>query len=86
MVTIIEVARSMGIELSRDTAWALGAMMARRWADTFGEQPEKRLRPKTSGGGSHCFAVYPDSWVEPIKAAIKDTQLSAANQLSLFHE
>lgn len=84
MVTVIEVARSMGIELSKDAAWAIGALMAKRWADTCGEQPEKRLRPKTNGGGSHCFAVYPDSWIEQIKAAIRDSQQADADQMVLF--
>lgn len=84
MVTIIEVARSMNVELSRDAAWSIGAVMAKRWVDAHGEQPEKRLRPKTGGGGSHCFAVYPESWIEPIKAAIGEHKQAEANQMGLF--
>jgi hypothetical protein len=46
--------------------------------------PPKALRPKTSGSGSHCFAVYPPEMVPLIERIIGEHKAAAARQGSLF--
>lgn len=70
MVTVIEVAESMGLELPKKTAWAVGTAVATAYRSVYGSQPIKNNRPKTNGGGSHCFALYPETFVPVIKDAI----------------
>ena len=84
MVTIIEVARSMGLELSKDIAWEVGATVANRYREIYGTQPMKDLRQKTGGGGSHCFAIYPQTFVPVIKAAIEAAGAEKDRQGSLL--
>jgi hypothetical protein len=83
-ITIIQVARAMGVELDNSTAWAIGAEMAQQYVDEFAEQPPKELRPKTCGAGSHCFAVYPSTWEERIRNSIAERVEIAAAQKGLF--
>lgn len=83
-ITIHQVARSMGVELDNNTAWSIGAGMADRYAREFGEQPPKELRPKTSGAGSHCFAVYPPTWEEHIRKAIQAHVDLSKRQMNIF--
>ena len=86
MITIIQVAKSIGVELDNATAWSIGSEMASAYANEFGEQPPKELRPKTSGGGTHCFAVYPTSWKSKIISAINLRQIITKSQRNLFDE
>jgi len=44
----------------------------RLYVDQFREQPPKDNRPKTSGTGSHCFALYPASWQPMIEKMVRD--------------
>ena len=83
-ITIIQVAKSMGIELDNATAWSVGSEMAQKYVEEFAEQPPKELRPKTSGFGSHCFAVYPKTWEARIKNAIADRIEISRKQTDLF--
>jgi hypothetical protein len=48
------------------------------------ELPDKELRGKTKGPGSHCFAVYPESFVPTIDAIIDKFRLMSASQKDLF--
>lgn len=64
-VTIIDVCRRLQIEPDKSITWPAGDEAQRRWRAEHGEEPRKELRRKTSGQGSHCFAVYPISW-EPV--------------------
>lgn len=85
MITIIEVARSMGLELPKEMAWAIGSAMADTYAaKNEKRQPPKELRRKTSGSGSHCFAVYPLSYVPAIMEAITKAGAEQAKQATLF--
>jgi hypothetical protein len=86
MITIIQVAKSIGVDLDNSTAWSIGSEMAAAYVDAFGEQPPKELRPKTSGSGTHCFAVYPYSWRAKIIDSIKSRQLIAKSQKNLFDD
>ena len=71
MVTVIEVAESMGVELPKKAAWEVGSAVAAAYRSVYGTQPIKDLRPKSNGGGSHCFAIYPAPFVPIIQEAIE---------------
>jgi hypothetical protein len=71
MVTVIEVAAEMGVELPKKTAWSVGTAVATAYRSVYGAQPIKNNRPKTNGGGSHCFALYPQTFVPIIQEAIE---------------
>ena len=86
MITIIQVAKSIGVDLDNTTAWSIGSEMAASYVDAFGQQPPKELRPKTSGHGSHCFAIYPSDWRAKIIDAIKQRQVIAKSQKNLFDD
>lgn len=64
MITVIDVCRAMRVEITPQVSWSVGAQARGLYAQRTGRLPEKDLRQKTSGGGSHCFAVYPD-WMRP---------------------
>lgn len=83
-ITVPQVAHAMGVELSNKAAWSVGAEMAARYFEEFGEQPPKDNRPKTKGSGSHCFALYPATWEPLIRRAIGAHVEAAKQQGSLF--
>lgn len=84
MITVIEVFKSMGLEPSPDVTWPVGAAVRDRFLKRYGRLPSKELRPKTSGHGSHCFAVYPDDWRPLIVDIIKKARATKAAQSDLF--
>ena len=69
-VTVIERFKRKGIETDKEVTWAVGARVSHRWVETYGQQPEKDLRQKTSGLGSHCLAIYPETWTPVIDETI----------------
>lgn len=79
-LTIHDVATEMGLELSDEQAWEIGRQLADRYEAIEKVRPEKVLRPKKRGQGSHCFAVYPPSWVPRLMAAIKHIEAARAAQ------
>lgn len=83
-VTVIDVARSMGLELSKEIAWEVGTAVANAYRSVYGSQPMKVLRRKTNGGGTHCFAIYPPSFVPLIQEAISRAGAEKDRQASLF--
>lgn len=83
-LTVLDVARSMGVELDRNAAWSVGATVRRLYETEVGELPPKDLRTKTSGAGSHCFAVYPPEWRDRIAEIIRNHRTEEARQTSLF--
>jgi hypothetical protein len=84
MVTIIEVARDMGVEMPKETAWAVGSAIADIYVKETKRQPPKELRRKTNGHGSHCFAVYPLTYVPKIMDAITKAGVERERQGSLI--
>lgn len=72
-ITVIDVFRRLGLETDKRKTWAVGAIVARKWLVENGTEPPKMNRRKTAGGGSHCFAVYPESWFETIAELAKQT-------------
>ena len=83
-VTVLDVARSMGVDLDKSTAWSVGAAVRRLYEAEVGELPPKDLRTKTAGSGSHCFAVYPPEWRDRIAEIIMSHRVEEARQTSLF--
>lgn len=83
-ITVMDVFRELQIEPEPSVSWSVGAAVRRLYESETGSLPPKELRPKTSGGGSHCFAAYPDSWRPRIVAAIQSHQTQTARQGDLF--
>jgi hypothetical protein len=84
MRTIIDTAREMDLELSDRAAWEIGAAARDLYEATYGSPPPKALRPKTNGGGSHCFAIYPDEFQPHIRRLIYAVCTRRAAQRDLF--
>lgn len=83
-ITVPQVARLMGVVLDNRTAWAVGSEMAHQYQQEFGENPPKDNRPKTNGGGSHCFALYPAKWEKKIREVIESHLEQQAKQTDMF--
>lgn len=83
-ITVPQVARLMGVVLDNRTAWAVGSEMAHHYQQEFGENPPKDNRPKTHGGGSHCFALYPAKWEKKIRDVIESHLEQQAKQVDMF--
>jgi hypothetical protein len=71
-ITVPQVVREMGIEPDNQLCWSIGNEMR----DLFqmrnnGALPTKELRDKTNEGGSHCFAIYPESYRPDIEKRVR---------------
>lgn len=82
-LTVVGVCREMRVEIDPSLTWSVGARVRELYRDRFGHLPPKELRSKTAGGGSHCFAVYPDEMRQDIERVIRDHNAEAAKQLAL---
>ena len=83
-ITVMDVLRSMKIEITPALSWSVGAKVRERYRALTTRDPEKELRKKTDGAGSHCFAVYPETMRPEIERIIRDHATTAAAQASLF--
>lgn len=85
-VTVHDVARAMGVELTNEQAWAAGKAMEKQWSWAVGTPPIKDNRVKKIGVGSHCFAHYPptDEWRERIQRKINAVIALQARQMDFF--
>ena len=84
-VTVIDVANAIGVRLTNDQAWRVGAWAREQWRmDHGGSLPIKSLRSKTAGTGSHCFAIYPPSYAPRIEGQIRDLKAALDSQISLI--
>jgi hypothetical protein len=83
-ITTIQVFRALGIEPTSSQAWSVGARMAHLYTKEFGVEPPKENRPKTTGAGSHCFAIYPAHWQTIIEGVIKSVTDCERSQTDLF--
>jgi hypothetical protein len=72
------------LQATDNQSWTIGAMVRDAWVLEHSELPDKELRGKTKGPGSHCFAVYPESFVPTIDAIIDKFRLMSASQKDLF--
>jgi hypothetical protein len=86
MITVPEVGKEMNFSLEKNVAWAVGAAVRDLYQNRYGELPKKRLRRKTNGGGSHCFAVYPEHMRQSIEQIIRMHEVEVSRQGSLFLE
>ena len=84
-VTIIQVARALGVSPTASQAWSAGGRAAAAYRLEHGAWPPKELRPKTAGIGSHCLAVYPAAFVPEITSILLDV-CGPAPQQGLFGE
>jgi hypothetical protein len=86
--TVIDVLRALQIEPAPAVSWACGIAVRDAWIARTGEPPPKGLRTKTSGHGSHCFALYEDndrSFVESVvRATCNDIAATTSAQGRLF--
>jgi hypothetical protein len=85
-ITVIDVMRNLGVEPETHLAWRVGALARSAYKWETGNEPPKYLRCKTSAGGSHCFAVYPESMRSRIEMIIRNQQGQARLQADLFSE
>lgn len=83
-ITVLQVAAAMGLSLSNEQAWSVGNRMQNLYRLEHGEQPPKDNRPKTSGHGTHCFALYPSGWRGKIEAEIRKVTDAQRAQLDMF--
>lgn len=81
-LTVVNVCRALGVELKPETTWSIGAIVRQIYQDRFGHLPPKELRQKTSGTGSHCFAVYPEEMRAEIERVIREHRAEASRQLT----
>jgi hypothetical protein len=79
-LTVIDIARQATPELTNEQAWSVGAQAADLFEEEYGHPPTKDLRTKTSGTGSHCFAVYPPPFHEKIKLLLRGLKAEMARQ------
>lgn len=87
-VTVIDRIRSLGLEPDKRLSWPAGIAVRERWELIHGSPPDKALRSKTNGPGTHCFAVYP-AWFaaaidEIVQSLADEVEAEAARQPSLF--
>lgn len=83
-ITVMDVFRDMRLDPSPHLAWTVGAAVRRLYEARHGELPPKALRTKSSGAGSHCFAVYPESWRAEIERVISEHNPATSPQGDLF--
>ena len=83
-ITVIDVFHDLDLEPIPEDTWAAGNAARDLYLDTTGHLPPKELRNKTNGPGSHCFAVYPESWREELEEIVRLVAKRRANQLRLF--
>lgn len=83
-LTVVDVCRQLRIEPTPKLTWAVGTAMRDLYEQRYGCLPEKDLRAKTNGPGTHCFAIYPHSMRDDIVRIIRYHQTEAQRQGELF--
>jgi len=83
-ITVMQVFSALGVRPTNEQAWGIGTRIAHLYNMEFGAEPPKALRPKTSGTGSHCFAIYPSEWFDRIAEVIQLYRLEDGKQDDLF--
>ena len=84
-ITVVEVMRDMGIEVTSKLSWEIGNVVRDLWmTQHHGALPDKELRTKTSGHGSHFLAVYPENWRDRIEDVVRFHRAQKARQGTLF--
>lgn len=83
-ITVPQVFAAMGITPTNEQSWSVGNRMQNLYKLEHDEQPPKDNRPKSSGHGSHCFALYPAEWRPKIEAEIRKLVAAERSQGDLF--
>jgi hypothetical protein len=83
-ITIIDVCRDERIEPVPELTWAVGARVREIYEMRYGMLPAKDLRTKTGGGGSHCFAIYPENMRATIVKILHEFNTERQRQGELF--
>jgi hypothetical protein len=83
-VTVMQCFALLGIVPESKVSWSVGSRVAAMWREEHGEEPRKELRAKTHGAGTHCMAVYPQSWRKRIERVIKESSEMYAMQADMF--
>jgi len=82
--TVMDRIKYKQLQATDNQSWTIGSMVRDEWVRQFATLPDKELRGKTKGAGSHCFAVYPESFVPVIDEIIDKFKLMSAKQGDLF--
>jgi hypothetical protein len=82
--TVMDVFRDLRFEPEPRISWAVGAEVRQRYEERYGELPRKVLRPKTSGAGSHCFALYPPEMRPVVETIVREHNPDNSAQGDLF--
>lgn len=68
----------------KEETWAVGAAVRDRYQEIYGSLPVKDNRPKTNGAGTHCFALYPETFEPIIEQVIGRMKIARDAQGDLF--
>ena len=82
--TVMDVFRALRFEPEPRISWAVGAEARQHYEERYGVPPSKVLRPKTSGAGSHCFALYPPEMWPVVEKIVRDHDPANSTQGGLF--
>jgi hypothetical protein len=82
--TIIDVFNDLRRETTPALTWSAGAQLRDLYRKQTGALPIKESRPKTTGHGSHCFAIYPPAWKDDAIAIVMALDTEKASQLDMF--
>jgi hypothetical protein len=85
-ITIVDVFRRLGLRPVKQETWAVGAAVRDRYQEIYGALPLKDNRPKTNGGGTHCFALYPETFGPVIEQVIGRMKIARDAQRDLFDD
>ena len=85
-ITVIDVCRSLNVEPDPSLTWPVGNLVRGLYERRYGALPEKDLRLKTNGGGSHCFAIYPEHMRADIERIIRAHAHERRRQGDLFED
>jgi hypothetical protein len=84
VITVVDVIKAMGLEPTPALTWSVGNTVRDAYERATGSLPVKALREKTSGVGSHCFAIYPAEWRVKIEEVVKLHRVEASKQMVLL--
>jgi hypothetical protein len=70
--TVIDIIRALGNQPTNELCWRVGLLARKAHKARFGRLPDKSLRRKTSGSGSHDLAVYPEIMRAEIEALVAE--------------
>lgn len=83
-ITVIDRFRVLNKSPLKRMTWAVGNVVRERWRRLTGQLPQKQLREKTNQGGSHCFAIYPDTFACVIDDVIESMHAQDDAQMLMF--